>query len=202
METNAPDPKTAAPAAPAAPAKPTVEKAPRRAVKSTPAVEPTKEAVPVSEGVSADPGPHGLPSMSEMKARKGARKPFGAMDQKLYWPAVPGWHLHWFNDVSNNIMEADAHGYVHILDKDGKKVKRGVGSHPNQPGGMSAFLMAIPQEWYEESKRAEQAELDKFDADLRKGAVDGTPGEDGRYVPEDSTGKSRIKIETETGKQT
>lgn len=181
---------------------------------SPPGVMPPEEKPPAPPSVdlrkdlSADVSPdvralekqYGLPSKDELARMKTERKPFGSMVQKLHWDELPGWKLHWFNDEAGRILDADKHGYCHILDKDGKKVKRVVGTRSDGHGALEAFLMALPMEWYLENQDAESALHRQFDKDLRKGRVAGEPGEDGRYVPKDpDTDRSRIVVEDQTG---
>jgi hypothetical protein len=55
--------------------------------------------------------------------------------------------------------------------------------------------MEIRQEWYDEDMAAQQAEVDKIEAAMRRGAdKHGEPGRDGRYIPSQG-----IKIETGAG---
>lgn len=100
------------------------------------------------------------------------RKPFGSMDQKLAWPPIKGHHLHWFNDIPGRLDRAKEAGYEHVKDADGKTVSRIVGS-ASEGGGLRAYLMKIPQEWYDEDMKLEQKRIDELDGDLRRGRVAG-----------------------------
>jgi hypothetical protein len=122
------------------------------------------------------------------------RKPFGSRQQKLAYEERPGYHRHWFNDTPGRVEQALEAGYTYVQDKDGKKVSRVVGVAEGG-GPLTAFLMEIPEEWYKEDMAAEQRRVDEMDGAIRKGAVSGEPGKDGRYVPE----HLGIKIQTQRG---
>jgi hypothetical protein len=110
-----------------------------------------------------------------------ARKPFGALDQKLAYPDRPGYHRHWFNDVAGRVARAQEGGYEHVKDHEGKNVTRIVGTAEGG-GALHAFLMEIPEEWYQEDMAAQQNEINAKEAAIRRGEADRKEG-DGRYVP-------------------
>lgn len=124
-----------------------------------------------------------------------ARKPFGSHVQKLAYEPRANFHRHWFNDEPGRVEGALAAGYTHVEDKEGRKVQRVVGINP-AGGPMLGFLMEIPEEWYQEDMAAQQARVDETDSAIRGGAVAGSPGVDGRYIPADRG----IKINTGRGK--
>lgn len=126
--------------------------------------------------------------MTELQTRKTAeksrpaRKPFGGLEQKLYYPPRDGFHRHWFNDVGNRISRAQEAGYSHVTGTDEKPVTKVVGTlESGQP--MSAFLMEIPEEWYKEDMNAQLAEVSKREEAIRRGDLGKQEG-DGRYVPQ------------------
>jgi hypothetical protein len=92
--------------------------------------------------------------------KRAARRPFGSMQQKLAYADRPGYHRHWFNDAKNRINDALGAGYEHVKDKEGKNVSHVVGT-TEQGGPLTAFLMEIPQEWYDEDMAAQKAERDE-----------------------------------------
>jgi hypothetical protein len=103
---------------------------------------------------------------------RGTRRPFGSMMQKLAYPKRPGYHRHWFNDNSGRIEYAtDEAGYTHVKDpKTGKNVSRVVGT---REGGnpITAFLLEIPDEWFNDDMlRYEQENAARDDA-MRRGQV-------------------------------
>lgn len=125
------------------------------------------------------------------KTSREARRPFGSTTQKLAYPARPHYHRHWFNDTPGRVEEALQAGYTNVEDKEGKRVVRVVGVSPSG-GPLNAYLMEIPEEWYQEDMVAQQKRVDEMDSAIRRGAVAGTPGVEGRYIP-DSFGGIKIK---------
>lgn len=125
---------------------------------------------------------------------KDTRRPFGSQTQKLAYESRAGFHRHWFNNSPGRIDAALAAGYTHVEDKDGRKVQRVVGVSEGGDG-LLGFLMEIPLDWYQEDMARQQTELDKTDSAIKSGAVAGTPGVDGRYIP----AQRGIKIDTGRG---
>jgi len=120
-------------------------------------------------------------TLPKKRVSKEDRKPFGSQTQKLAYPPRTGFHRHWFNEEPGRIDAALAAGYTHVEDKEGRKVQRIVGV--NAAGGpLNAYLMEIPEEWYQEDMAEQQRLVDEKDAAIREGSVGGRPGEDGRYV--------------------
>lgn len=116
-----------------------------------------------------------------------ARKPFGALEQKLNYPAREGFHRHWFNDAPGRVQRAQEAGYDHVKGDDGKNVSRIVGTAEGG-GAMLGYLMEIPEEWYQADMAAQQEIVNAKEAAMRRGDLDKQEG-DGRYVP-----KQGIKI--------
>ena len=114
---------------------------------------------------------------------KDARQPFGSTTQKLAYPPRPGFHRHWFNDDPGRIDMAVAAGYTHVIGKDGQRVCRVVGVTAGG-GPLQGYLMEIPEEWYQEDMARQNAETEKTMDAVRRGAIAGQPGVDGRYIPE------------------
>lgn len=113
--------------------------------------------------------------------RKPARKPFSSVELKLSYPERQGYHRHWFNDTNNRVSRALEAGYEHVTGNDGKRVSRVVGTAEGG-GALHAFLMEIPQEWYEEDMAREQALIAEKEAAIKRGAPQGSEVERG-YVP-------------------
>ena len=109
------------------------------------------------------------------------RKPFGTLEQTMAYESRPGFHRHWFNDVKDRISRAQEAGYEHVKDNAGKNVQMVVGTAEGG-GAMHAFLMEIPQDWYDEDMRAQQKLVDEREAQIKRGRSDRQAG-DGRYVP-------------------
>lgn len=116
------------------------------------------------------------------------RKPFGGVQYKLDNSQRTGYHRHWFNDKGNRIKDALDAGYNFVLGSDGKKMSHvvGVGEHG---GGVTAYRMEIPLEWYEEDQRKKLAANDEKMQQIRNGVVAGVvPGQDGAYQPMNKAG--------------
>ena len=136
---------------------------------------PMAEALPVSADV--DHLPAGF-----------VRKPFGARNQRLDNSERPGYHRHWFNDYPGRIQAALEAGYTHVKDKAGKNMCRLVGTAEGG-GGLNAYRMEIPLEWYEADQKAKQARDEAKMDQIRRGIVAGVaPGEDGAYRPMNKAG--------------
>ena len=115
---------------------------------------------------------------------EGERIPFEDLEQKMAWPARPGYRRYWFNDVPGRIARALRAGYTHVLDPDSGGHAE-VMSDKGAFGGRNSYLMEIPMQWYQEdmarNAEREKARLD----DLRNGRA-GPGADDNRYIP--STG--------------
>lgn len=125
--------------------------------------------------------------------RRGARNVFGQHRQKLSYDARPGYHRHWFNDTGSRIGDAENGGYTKVNDKEGKPVSKIVGT---QEGGerLVAYLMEIPQEWYDEDMAEQQASIDaKEELIKRRGRLEENSDDRG-YVPQRPDGSSSISI--------
>ena len=102
---------------------------------------------------------------------------FGVQSQKLAWPPIPGYVLYWANNIPGRIDDLKTRGYENVL-KDGKPVERIVGTDPTG-GGLKAYLLKIPQEWYDaDISAAQSAEADKM-----RRIKEGNVGVEGSYVP-------------------
>lgn len=115
------------------------------------------------------------------------RKPFGALEQKLAYPAREGFHRHWFNDNPGRTARALEAGYEFVKGNDGKNVSRIVGTAEGG-GPLSAYLMEIPEEWWKADLAEQQKQVNDKEDTMRRGELEMAPGEN-RYVP-----KQGIKI--------
>lgn len=131
-----------------------------------------REIVQEEQGVAAGvpAGPAAAPVAR--RRRPADRKPFGSHEQQLTYPPIPGFHLYWFNDTPGRIGRALAAGYEHVQEV-GKNVSRNVGRGEGSQNGLTAFLMKIPQEWYDEDMEAQQDELETRLRDIRAGRGQG-----------------------------
>lgn len=137
------------------------------------------------EELSIRRGPGRPPKAAEPEilppARASNRKPFGVMEQKLAYAKRDGYHRHWFNDAGNRIIRAEEAGYKHVLGKDEKPVSKVVGTaESGQP--LTAFLMEIPEEWYQEDMAAQQQVVNEREDAMKRGKLDDQLGDKG-YVP-------------------
>lgn len=123
------------------------------------------------------------------------RIPFGNFEQKLAYPNREGYRRYWFNDEPGRIQKALEAGYEHVFDPIQKQnVSRVVGR--NESGGsLTAFLMEIPQEWFEEDMAAYQKIIDEKEAGYKRGKVE-TAGADSQDVFRPEAQGRRIQIST------
>ena len=133
---------------------------------------------------AADISADGLDGPEGAEYNEDSRVPFGSNEERLGYEKREGYHRHWFNDSPGRLQRALKAGYKHVLDKEtGKNVSVPVGVAPNG-GVLMGFLMEIPLEWWKKDLALGQERVDKTDADIRRGNIQGKVGEDGRYVPE------------------
>ena len=108
------------------------------------------------------------------------RVPLGVRRLKLAVPERPGFHRRWMNDGwkhdPSRISDAEAGGYVLVEGV----APRVVGSNDNSTA-ITARLMEIPQELYDEDQAAKAREIDEKEKTINKGS--GIPG-DNQYVPD------------------
>lgn len=114
-----------------------------------------------------------VPTSSDVEPlTRSSRRPFGAMAQKLAYPPRAGFHRHWFNDNPGRIdFAVEEAGYKHVVDaKTGKDVCRVVGT---REGGapITAFLLEIPEEWFNDDMARYEQEADSRDDAIRRGQV-------------------------------
>lgn len=114
--------------------------------------------------------------------RRKTRKQFGvAEDKSEVANKHPDFHYVWLNDVGNTIQEALDCGYEHVLKTDPERVVSG-DITSNTPGatvdsnvskvvsrdGIIAFLMRIPNEFWEEDQQERDKQSRKPLEDLDK----------------------------------
>ena len=104
---------------------------------------------------------------------------YGQAEQKLAWPEIPGFRLFWANDEPGRVADLLEKGYSHV-EKDGKPVSRVVGKG-QMGGGLIAYLLKIPMEWYNEDVLGAQAREDEKMQRIREGKVN--PSAENQYVP-------------------
>lgn len=91
------------------------------------------------------------------------RVPLGDADLSMAWPEIPGFRLYWFNDVPGRIVRAKRAGYENVEDDKGLPVSLVVGKG-EKGGGLIAYLMKLPIEWYEDDlRRKNNREAEKIE---------------------------------------
>lgn len=115
------------------------------------------------------------PALESPGPRPRPRKPFGSMTQKLAYPPRPGFHHHWFNDDGPRIAQAIEAGYTHVQNERAENVSYVVGTGKDG-SAMKAFLMEIPQEWYDQDMKDQQAQVNSREQDIKRGLADAIAG--------------------------
>lgn len=154
-----------------------------------------QQPVNALQSMQSSAAPPPVTEQPESVAPRPKRIPFGTARQKLAATERPGYHRRYFNDDARRVDAAKAAGYTFVVDpRTGEPTKSVVGV-AKQGGGLTAYLMEIPIEFFNEDQSAKDVKLRQFDQDIRRGAGPGTaPGQDGRYVPMNPDGTPRIKI--------
>ncbi len=144
--------------------------------------EPIPESVTESNAPETEPVVVAEPAATRERKTpdRKERVPLGVRRLKLAAPARPGFHRRWINDGwkhdPSRISDAEAGGYVLVEGV----APRVVGSNDNSTG-ITARLMEIPQELYDEDQAAKAREIDEKEKTINKGS--GIPG-DNQYVPD------------------
>lgn len=112
------------------------------------------------------------------------RIPLGTPRAKLGAKPIEGHHQRWINDTGTRLMDAQNAGYEFVTDDKGRKISRPVGTQESGKP-MTAHLMKIKNEFYEEDQAVKQSDLDKIDDSIKRGGVKGADQQDahGFYVP-------------------
>lgn len=124
-----------------------------------------------ARAAAVDPTPAAQGAGDEMARRRANRKPFGSHVQKLAYPPRPGYHRHWFNDDEGRPQLAQEAGYEFVNDQaKNEPISRVVGlTKAGQP--MLAYLMEIPQEWYDEDMQRQYEKTRELERSIRRGDV-------------------------------
>ena len=103
-------------------------------------------------------------------------------------PVRKGFHRRFFNDVDDRIARAEDAGYNFVKgdvptgDKSvGDGSKKGSCVTKSVGGGRVAYLMEIPQEYYDEDQKAKQDEIDETERGMITNIGTKEAGTDGRY---------------------
>lgn len=140
----------------------------------------------MSENTLSEPKAKQIRSENDRPMRK-ERVPFGTPRTKLSVSRqVHGHHIHWVNDITGRVEEAEQAGYEFVRgseigSRDDEPVKRFVGTKEDG-SALYAYLMKIKQEWYDEDQKEVQRAVDTVDSAIKSGSVD-RQANDGRYVP-------------------
>lgn len=113
------------------------------------------------------------------------RVPFGTVRLRLTGPQRKGFVQRYFNDINegDRIRAAHLAGYTMVNDpRTGKPISHPVGPNPHSSGRLQAFLMEIPQEFYDADFAAKQEAIDTIQMDLYRG-LHNQEADDRRYVP-------------------
>lgn len=152
-------------------------------------------AAPPPGAVSADAPATDAAGGAPPRRSRANRKPFGSREQRLAYPPREGYHRHWFNDVPGRIIRAQEAGYEQVHGPDGKPVSEVVGTSRGG-GSLTAYLMEMPREWYDEDMAAQEEAVLELLGQIRTGAYQRPNGRDGdlRY-----TGSNRGDISIQMG---
>jgi hypothetical protein len=141
--------------------------------------------MPVFDDHVAEPDPYAKIDTAERPANF-VREPFGEPRLKLQAPARKGYRRYWFNDEPGRIQRALAAGYSFVK-VNGRNTRNVVGRSKNGSAQV-AYLMEIPEDWFLQDVRRQQAKVDEIDAAIRGGKLNaerGATAGDERYVPKD-----------------
>jgi hypothetical protein len=142
----------------------------------------------VSGKMSNDP--RGARPTDRNETGRRTRVPLGMKQASLVASARPGYQRRWVNDVAGRLQQAIDGGYEHVSQDPtaksqdlGVKTSRIVGAKEDGQA-MSAYLMEIPMDWYEEDQKAKQKPLDEFEAALKGSTIEGgyTPRSGGTRI--------------------
>ena len=145
----------------------------------------------VTEGKVLEPeAPQLAPATRRPGASASERVPFGAMEQVMAVPPMPGFRLYWFIDAPGRIARAKKAGYEHVTDDSSGEPMALVSGRNDGGSAQKSYLMKIPQQWYEEDQRAQKAALDAKLAEIKQGRG-GSGDLENRYIP-----RQGITVET------
>jgi len=126
----------------------------------------------------------------DITQRPAKRVPLGVQRQKLVLNDLndPDHRYRWVNDYGTRIQNALEGGYEFVSAEEAGQIGvrdalptntdlgTGVSMVVERGTGRRAFLMRIRTDLYEADQAAKQAEIDKVDADMRRGSIKGLEG--------------------------
>lgn len=178
----APAKKTAKPAAPTPKAAPKAPPRAKVAARRSQLADVEMRGVALSDhsDVTADVGINEDVSERQQLLRdidriRSMRKPFGSTTQKLALSQRSGYKRHWFSDEPGRVVEAEANGWTHILDK-GKPINRVVG-RSREGGPLLGYAMEIPRIFWDEDKARRIAQASGRVEEIRKNPIRAEPGQ-------------------------
>lgn len=116
----------------------------------------------IAEGMAAETIDDEAALRAEIERIRAFRKPLGAYQQKLRLPERRGYKRHWFNDSAARVAEAEANGWSHVRDNDGKSICRPVGTGRDK-GALYGYAMELPMVfWLEDMALRNKAASDKM----------------------------------------
>lgn len=155
-----------------------------------PAIQPE----PVASSEPAQIGDLDAASLRARQLREGNRRPANARVPRLDYPKRQGWHQCWVNDQPGNIQRYQELGYDFRIDPVSRERISRVAGTAESGGALLTFLMEIPLDIYKDDCKALEAEMNKIDGQIRRGAIEGEAKELGLNVPTDPDGSPRIKF--------
>ena len=123
--------------------------------------------------------------MSRAKNRP-ERVPLGARNRLTVRPGDkdPNFVYRWINDKDSRLADAQQAGYDFVTDDikvgDPRAAEASqMDSRVSKPagGGLTTYLMRIPQEYYEEDQRAKAHQVDELEKSLKPNKAKGQYGE-------------------------
>ena len=115
------------------------------------------------------------------------RRPIGETDPRLHAPERPGYMRRFVNDIKNRIQRFLEGGYEFVQDEQarneagdekGGAIRVVVGQLPEHQGVMHAYLMEIPNEYYNEDLEAKNNDRLAVEETMRGGHVQGADRKD------------------------
>lgn len=150
-----------------------------------------------------DQSPNPAKSQGDRIEEQAVRRiPMSAPQAKLATPSIPGFHLHWMNDVPGRLAQAKQGGYEFVLPEETQVNSRDLAGDSTLSGStdmgtrvsvvvgqdehgnpLRAYLMKIREEWYKQDQADQQNRVDDIDMAMRQGKQS-TGGADAtnRYV--------------------
>jgi hypothetical protein len=166
---------------------------------------------PQMVGQSPDDANPSISQEDRIETQRARRIPMSVPQARMATPAIPGYHLHWFNDTPGRIIQAQNAGYTfvnmeetHVNSRDvagssedfgssdmGTRISTVVGESADG-GAQRAYLMKIPEEFFQEDQKALESRNAAIDQAMRAGKQNPTnPGDDAqRYVKTSSVRQS------------